>query len=211
MIIGEIKKQILISIVIIFIFFTALSGCVNIKCAYIPDEILSDGWYENLSLRNTGLHFLGLEKWCSSIYELKGKYPASLTITTIKSLLLADEEEINQKTQEIIEKNFIDNIQLNESTKITGERTLFNSHKTKYIVYEGLDIIKKNKIKIIGEVWNCGISGSSVICIGLAYISNDENPNIENIDIWEKMVADHIGSIENHIGQNGLIYNVICH
>jgi len=211
MIIGEKKKQILILIATIIFFFTASSGCVNIKCAYIPDEILSNGWYENLSLRNTGLHFLGMEKWCSSVYELKGKYPASLTLTTIKSILLADEDEINKKIQKIIKENFKDNIQLNESTRITGERTLINSHKTKYIIYEGLDIIKKNKIKIIGEVWNCGISGSSIICIGIAYISNEENPFVEYIENWKKIVIDPNGSIENLIGQNGLINNVICH
>jgi hypothetical protein len=207
----EKKKHIWILIMIILLTLTILSGCVNIKCAYIPDEILSNGWYENLSLRNTGLHFLGMEKWCSSVYEYKGKYSSSLTVTTIKSLLLADEDEMNEKTQEIIENNFIENIQLNVSTKITGERTLYNSHKTKYIIYEGIDVIKKNKIKIIGEVWNCGVSGSSVICIGIAYISDEEKPLIYNIENWEKIIVDPIGSIENHTGENGLIYNINCH
>lgn len=200
--------------IIIFVFlflFSILSGCVNIKCSYIPETFLSYGWYENLSLRNTGLHFMGTEKWCSSVYELKGKYPASLTVTTIKSLLLSDEDEINKKIQDIIEDNFKDTIEINISTKIIGERVLNNSHKTKYTIYDGFNIQKQIRLKIIGEVWNCGISGSSVICIGIAHISSEENTSLYNTENWQKIVFDPSGNIENLSGKGGLIYNVKCH
>ena len=66
-------------------------------------------------------------------------------------------------------------------------------------------------MKIIGEVWNCGTSGISIICIGIAYITNDENPNLENTDNWQKMIMDPSGSIENVTGEEGLIYNIYCH
>jgi hypothetical protein len=207
----EHKKHIWITTVFVITILVAFSGCVNINCSYVPDLVITNGWNENLALRNTGLQFFGLEKWCSSVYEINGKYFASLTLTTIKTLILIDEEELRKKTVETIEEEFQDSIQLNESTKVTGERTLLKKHKTMFIIYDGIDINRNKKIKIIGEVWNCGTSGTSIICIGTAYITNNGNPNIENTEIWQKIVTDPNGTIGNFIGEEGLIYNVHCH
>ncbi|MCK4332326.1 MAG: hypothetical protein KAV40_01970 [Thermoplasmatales archaeon] len=207
----ENKKHIWMIIALMLVLLVIFSGCISINCAYIPDSVITDGWYENLSLRNTGSQFLGLEKWCGSVYEINGKYPASLTVTTLKTLVLTDEEELQKKTIEIIEETFQDSVQLNESTKLTGERTLLKTHKTMYMIYDGRDITKNKKIKIIGEVWNCGTSGTSIICIGIAYITNNESPTIENTDNWQKIVMDPSGTIGDLTGEEGLIYNVHCH
>lgn len=198
------------TIALMLVLLVAFSGCVNISCSYIPDLVITDGWHENLALRNTGSQFLGLEKWCGSVYEINGKYPASLTVTTIKTLILTDEEELQKKTIETIEETFQDSIQLNESTKLTGERTLLKKHKTMYMIYDGIDINRNEKIKIIGEVWNCGTSGTSIICIGIAYITNNGSPT-ENTENWQKIVMDPSGTIGSFTGEEGLIYNVHCH
>lgn len=211
MIAGENNKHIWKIITLLFILLVLFSGCVNINCAYIPDMIITDGWYENLSLRNTGSQFLGLEKWCSSVYEINGKYPATLTITTLKTLILTDEEELYKKITETIEKTFQDRVKLNISTKHNGARSLEKKHQTLYTIYDGFSINKNEKIKIIGEVWNCGNSGISVICIGIAYITNNENLSIENTDSWQKIVMDPSGAIENSTGKEGLIFNIHCH
>lgn len=211
MIAGENKKHIWMIIALMLVLLVAFSGCVNISCSYIPDLVITDGWHENLALRNTGSQFLGLEKWCGSVYEINGKYPASLTVTTIKTLILTDEEDLQKKTIETIEETFQDSIQLNESTKLTGERTLLKKHKTMYMIYDGIDINRNEKIKIIGEVWNCGTSGTSIICIGIAYITNNGSPTIENTENWQKIVMDPGGTIGSFTGEEGLIYNVHCH
>lgn len=211
MIAGENKKHIWMTIALMLVLLVAFSGCVNISCSYIPDLVITDGWHENLALRNTGSQFLGLEKWCGSVYEINGKYPASLTVTTIKTLILTDEEELQKKTIETIEETFQDSIQLNESTKLTGERTLLKKHKTMYMIYDGIDININEKIKIIGEVWNCGTSGTSIICIGIAYITDNGSPTIENTENWQKIVMDPGGTIGSFTGEEGLIYNVHCH
>ncbi len=211
MIAGENKKHIWMIIALMLVLLVAFSGCVNISCSYIPDLVITDGWHENLALRNTGSQFLGLEKWCGSVYEINGKYPASLTVTTIKTLILTDEEDLQKKTIETIEETFQDSIQLNESTKLTGERTILKKHKTMYMIYDGIDTNRNEKIKIIGEVWNCGTSGTSIICIGMAYITNNGNPTIENTENWQKIVMDPGGTIGSFTGEEGLIYNVHCH
>ena len=205
----ERKKIIWISITIILSVFISFSGCVDLTCAYVKDSAVSDGWNENTALRNTGTQFLGLDKWCSSTYEINGKYPASLTVTTLKTLVLTDEKEIQKKTRQTIEETFQNNIQLNENT--SGERTLKNNHKTMYIVYRGIDTKKDENVKIIGEVWNCATSGTSIICIGFAYVTNKDIPDVENTENWQKIIMDSSGTIDGFLGEEGLIDNVCCH
>jgi hypothetical protein len=211
MVIGE-RKNHLVPIAVIFLFLlTCFSGCVSIKCPYIPDRILNNGWFENTSLRNTGIQFLGVEKWCSSVYEIRGKYPASLTVTALKTLILTNENELFKKTLQTIEDTFKDSIQFNESTQIIGVRTVEKNHQTMYVIYDGISITNDKKIRLIGEVWNCGNTGISLICIGLAYITNNEHPGVEYIDNWEKIVTDPSGTVQNASGESGLIYNIQCH
>ena len=206
MVAGEINKKILIIVTFILLLILTFSGCVTLSRAYIPDSIINNGWHENTALRNTGSQFLGLEKWSSSTYEINGKYPATLTVTTLKTLILPDEGELQNRITETIEETFKNRIQLNES--IVGERTIVKQHKTIYTLYNGTDKIDGKKVKIIGEVWNCGSSGTSIICIGFAYISDAD---IENTENWEKIVMDPQATIENIIGEEGLIYNIACH
>lgn len=209
--VGDSKKRIFLLFVLSTFLMISLSGCVTLKCSYVPNDFLVNGWYENTSLRNTGLHLLGLEKWCNIIYEIKGKYPASLIVTSLKAIFLEDENELYDIVKDMIKINFNDGILINESSKLSGERNNFNNHKTKYIIYEGIELEKDLDIKIIGEVWNCGNTGSSIICVGIAYISNRENPIIKNTINWEKIVEDPNGNIENYYGGEGLIYNIKCH
>jgi hypothetical protein len=204
-------KNKIFTMILLLIIILLFSGCLNIKCSYISDEELSNGWYENLSLRNSGLHFLGLEKWCSSTYEIKGKYPSSLIVNTLKTLFLEDENNLYLTIQNILINNFSDRISINESSEFSGQRTLLNSHKSKYLIYEGIDREKGLKIKLIGEIWNCGVSGTSIVCIGITYISNEKNQSIMNYINWQKIIEDPDGNIENFIGLNGLIYNTKCH
>jgi hypothetical protein len=206
---GERFHRIVVVTSILLILLTACSGCVHLTSAYISNTYLTDGWYENLALRNTGSQLLGLEKWGSVTYEIKGKYPASVTITTIKTILLKDIQELNQNVQHLIEDTFQHSITL--STNTTGERTLFKNHKTMYVCYDGRDMVKDENVKIIGEVWNCGTSGTSLICIGIAYVTNKEYPELENRTNWEKIVSDPQGTIEHAFGEDGLLYHVTCH
>ena len=208
MVVGETKSH---WIVILLIFLTILvsTGCVDLRCSYIPDSILTDGWYENTALRNTGIQTLGLEKWCNIIYEIGGKYPAFLSITTIKTLLMINEKELQNRIIVTIEETF--NLELVLSQNSTGRRMTSTNHQSIYQIYNGIEQEKLAKVKIIGEVWNCGDSGSSIMCIGIAYINNSENPLIDNTENWEKIVMDPSGTIENHTGVIGLIYNIRCH
>lgn len=206
-----VEKKISAGIVCVILLMVCMmsSGCVDLTCAYVNQHVITDGWNENTALRNTGTQFVGLEKWCSSTYEINGKYPASLTVTTLKTLVLSDEEDIWSTTKDNIEQTFHNRIQLFEN--ITGERTLHHAHKTIYIIYDGIDVEKNESVKVIGEVWNCAISGTSIICIGFAYVTNKDVSEDENTEYWQKIVGDRQGSITGYDGEEGLIDNVICH
>ena len=215
---GETKNNVpwfLVPIVIILvILFVVSSGCLDLTSAYVSGGTLTDGWYENASLRNSGSKYLGLEKWASATYQIDGDYPATLTVTTMKTLILMDEQELQHETKELINSSIKEGIILNESSETTGERSLEKLHITMYMTYQGLDTSGEadETVKIIGEVWNCPTSGTSVICIGTAYITkSNDNTSLQNTSGWEKIVKDPVGTIGGYTGDDGLIYNVTCH
>lgn len=205
---GE-SRSICAIVTILLLLSIVLSGCVTLTSAYVPDSLLTDGWYENTSLRNTGLQFMGMEKWGSLTYEINGKFPATLTVTTLKSLIIANEEDIKKKTTEAIDQTFTDRIIVTNSS--SGKRQLWTGHESIYMLYEGYDIKDNETVKMIGEVWNCPTSGTSIICIGLAFISNHEQGDLFNTSHWNTLIQDPSGTLEGSIGDKGLIYNIVCH
>lgn len=202
--------------IIIVVIFAVVFSNNQFTSAYVPDGSLGGEWGEDLGKRDSSSQFFGLEKFSSLTYKIDGKYPAYLTVITIKTLVMMNENELRDKTMEVIEQAFEAGITVDEYTEVSGERMLKNGHKTMYIIYDGNDTSKSpsEKIKVIGEVWNCGTSGTSIICIGLAQITDNAHNNPEiNISYWGKIIMDDAGTFGTggFQGTNGLIYNVICH
>ena len=199
--------------IIVIVVFAVVFGTSKLTHAYVPDDFLDGGWSENLTARTDGSQLLGLEKWYSLTYEIEGRYPAYLTVTTFKTLMMMNEKELRDKTTNTIEKALHRGIIIDNS-EITGERILAeNKHKTIYIMYDGNDTTKNpaEKIKIIGEVWNCETSGTSIICIGVAQITDHaHNNSTVNTTQWAKIIRDKDG-LRGFAGMDGLIYNVVCH
>lgn len=210
-------KYIIISIVIFLFIFFLIYFCNNdFDVAFINQDILNDEWFENLEYRNITSEMFGLEKWASIRYEIESNYTSFLTINTIKTLNLLDENELYDKSEDIVNSMLHDSIKLYKNSKISGERYLKNGHKTIYCVFDGIDNYKQpnENVKIIVEIWSCGIKGKSIVCLGFSQVSDNlhNNSNINTI-YWEKIVGDLKGTFgnENYIRNDALIYNVICH
>ena len=210
-IIGDNKIYAIIAIsIIILVILTVFFSSNQLKEAIIQDEILGIGWIEDIKEREAGSKFFGLEKWVSYSYNnYDYKFPAYVTVTSIKTLFMMGEEELNEKTIDTIKKASNYGIFINKSTKISGIRALRNGHKTAYNIFSGNNS-EGEEIKIIGESWNCGISGTSVICIGVAQITNNSEMNYK---YWKNIIRDKIGTfgIEEYKNEDGLIFNVKCH
>lgn len=198
---------------IVIVVFAVVFGTSKLTPAYVPDEFLDGGWSENIADRAGGSQLVGLEKWCSLTYEIDGQYPAYLSITTFKTLVMTNEKDLKDKTTSTIEKALAQGIVVDNSSELTGERALNNKHKTTYIIYNGSDTTKNppEKIKIIGEFWNCGTSGTSIICIGFAQVTEYAHSNSTvNTTQWAKIIKDKNG-LAGFTGDDGLIFNVVCH
>jgi hypothetical protein len=126
---------------------------------------------------------------------------------------MMSESDLLDRTVEAINNANKDGIIIDEKSFFQGKRKINAGHESMFVSYTGNDTSKSpyEQIRIIGETWNCVVSGSSVICIGVAQIS-DNSHNLQGTDLsyWSQIVGDKIGSLgfEN---ENGLIYNVICH
>ena len=208
------KVYAIIAIFIVLIIVIAVFFSTNrLTAAIIEEDILGESWNEDLTERDSYSGFLGLEKWVSYTYANDNRdYPAYVSVTSFKTLFMMNEEEIKAKTLETLEQASEQNIVLDEASKVSGTRASNNGHKTYYFTYNGSDTSQYpfEKIKIIGETWNCGVSGSSVICIGFAQITDD---SVTNTDYWEDIVKDAEGTfgLGEFQGEDGLLFNVKCH
>ena len=90
--------SILIFTIILFLIFFSNN---ELNVAFIHHDFLSDEWFENLDYRTTISKLFGLEKWASIRYEIDSNYTNFLTITTFKTLILLDENELSNKIEEI--------------------------------------------------------------------------------------------------------------
>ncbi|RLG67182.1 MAG: hypothetical protein DRO11_10420, partial [Methanobacteriota archaeon] len=165
-------------------------------------------------------HLFGLEKQSSFTYQVNNyTYPAYVTVTTIKTLFMMSEKDLLQKTIETIENEArSQGLLLDNVSRISGERQINNLHRTMYVIFNGTDEVDGERIKIIGETWNCGLSGTSVICIGFAQVTDFSNGKTgENLVNWAAILRDEVGTfVKLYNGDtifkgDGLIYNVKCH
>ena len=213
---NKIYAVIAIVIIVVIILTVFLSGNQLIE-AKIEDQIPGSNWGEDLDERDGDSQLLGLEKWVSYTYKNNDElFPAYVTVTSIKTLFMMNEEDLIDHTLDTIKKASEQGLIIDENSEINGERILSKGHKTMYIIYDGDDTSKIpfEKIKIIGESWSCGTSGTSIISIGVAQITDNLNNNSEiNTAHWAKIIKDKKGTfgLEEFKGDDGLIFNIICH
>jgi len=200
-------------VIIVIILAVLLSGR-ELSPARIPHTVWGDDWSEDISERTSDSGLFGLESSASFKYvNNNDSFPAYVTVTTMKTFFMTSEEELNERTIDTIKKASSQGLVIDYNTELTGERFLKKGHKTMYITYNGSNVVNNisEKIMILGESWNCGISGTSVICIGVAWVTNNSEINAS---FWEEIVRDKQGTFgikEAFTGSDGLIYNVECH
>jgi RAB protein geranylgeranyltransferase component A len=133
---------------------------------------------------------------------------------------MSEEELIGKAIKTIKDAAKRKDIVLDDNPKNNNKRNLNNGHRTMYVIFEGNDTSRNpyEKINIIGETWNCGSSGTSIICIGFAQITDNANNNSKvNLTHWAKIIRDKVGTFIDVFGSldfqgdDGLIFNVKCH
>jgi hypothetical protein len=130
---------------------------------------------------------------------------------------MINENDLKEKTIETINKASEQGLVIDKNSEVTGQRTTRDkAHRTNYFIYDGNDTSNEvyEKIKIIGECWNCEHSGTSIICIGVAQISDHSNNKSENVTTyWAEIIGDQFGTfgLGDYKTNTGLIFNVKCH
>jgi hypothetical protein len=211
--------------VIILIIFTIFFSGNQLIWAYIDDDFLVDSW-KDAGMSENIERLLGLEKQGSLTYmideNIDDRYPAFITVTSMKTLFMMNEQELLDTTINTIhisaEEN---NILLDENSSFSGNRATNKGHKTNYIIFHGNETTGNitEEIRIIGETWSCGISCTSIICIGVAQITDRAHNNLDfNYTHWIEIVGDREGTFVNKYNNSfdfmysdGLIFNVECH
>ena len=214
---GENKTYAVIAaFILLVVVLTVIFTSNHLTPAIIPNDYLSEGWFEDFDEREMDVQLLS--SWYSYTYKnYNDSYPANVAVTSRKTLFLTSINDLLSETIKAIKGASKQGIFIDEDTMISGNRILSDGrHKTVYVVYNGTDNSSgvDEEIKVIGETWNCGISGASLICIGVAQITDNTHNNPTVVDTyWAKIVQDEEGTfgIGEYMGDDGLIYNVKCH
>lgn len=219
------KAYVIIAIfIILLIIITILFSGNQLIWAIIDDKYLFNGWKDSGDSVSYN-RFFGLEKQGSLTYvideNVDNLYPAFITITSIKTIFMKSEEDLLKTTIETINKAAeANNIIIDKNSSYSGNRVLNIGHKTNFVIFDGnkTNEIVTEEIRIIGETWNCGFSGSSVICIGVSQITDNKHNNPDyNYTHWIEIIGDTEGTFVNKfnsynfINSNGLLFNVKCH
>jgi hypothetical protein len=210
--------------IVVLILLTVLFSTNTLFKAYVDDRFLVSGWLDSGD-RSYNEQLFGLEKQSTFKYIIGGNsyedYAAFLTVTSIKTVFMINKKDLLDKTIETIFNSVSTrNITINNSSQFISSRFLKNGHNTFFVVFNGTQKIDGfvEKVKIIGETWNCAYSGTSIICIGVAQTTDVKNGNnSENFIHWAKIIGDEKGTFNeiynyfNYVDSNGLIFNVKCH
>ena len=207
------KVYAIVAIIVVIIVFLSVVATNKLTKAYISNNVLSF-WYEDIEDRVSINNLFGLEKFSGFTYRNNNNsYPAYVTVTSVKTIFLMSEKDLLDRTRQALNNAKEDGIIIDENSIVEGKRDIGTDHRSMYVIYNGNDTSKipNEKIKIIGETWNCVNSGTSIICIGFAQITDnlhdDSEPDLKH---WQKIVGDPIGSL-GFFSDSGLIYNVRCH
>jgi len=217
----------------IIVCLSSLSGCLEIREAYIEDVYLSN-W--KLIATNETSELFGLGKWITKEYAYKDNdFPAFLCITTIKTLLLMSENDLKKIAFEDLLKDLEKQGIIVDGNSIEeGSRKMGLGHITNYIVcngsiskeFEKLNLLSEKiklffnlkdrtiefkaneSVKILAEVWNCKESGVSVICLGIAQITKHGLIFVyKDSNAWKEMVGDPYGTFRDPFSNDKIYSN----
>jgi hypothetical protein len=210
--------SVVISLVIIVIIASVMViSTRQIMGAVVPDSSLVDGWHERISDRAVSSGFFNINQEIAYTYAVDDViFPASLLVQTTKSLVLPSEAQLLTQAISRYLPSLQDRFLINQTASVQGMRELKNGHHTHYIIYPGSINASDgvDEVRCIIEVWNCGLSKTSIICVGVAQMTNDSVPplNQSNLDHWQRIISDPVGSFgDQYRHDDALIYSIRCH
>lgn len=203
------------------------AGCVSLTPAEVPvsalDEGSNNGW-ERDPANATEVHGGWTQKQAVRSYldeadDDRG-HPGRMSVTSIRTLLSPDREELRDRVREHLRENARQNGLELEEQENEGERDLGNGARSFFVTFNataeerGSVFASNAEVRILGEVFRC-TGDATVIVTGSAQISEAQSvggvPTGEDRDprTWAEIVRDPRGTIDGHRGQ-GLVHQIEC-
>lgn len=209
----------------------ALTGCVELEAARIPDRLLEgpggNGWEKNLTASQAEPISSGSAKSQTLVYEDRARdgngYPGTLTVTTLRTFFRPAEGDTRDRVQAAIHDEAEGRGIRIEGAAATGERKLGNGEDSLWFVYNGsvqrsgtLFRSTDARVKVYGEVFQCEATKGVIVVVGLAQttdvrrVGGVQLPTEDDPTTWREIAADPRGSLEGIRGSDGLSHNLAC-
>ncbi|HVL47936.1 MAG TPA: hypothetical protein VM889_05225 [Candidatus Thermoplasmatota archaeon] len=205
-----------------------LAGCVSLTPAKVPQNLLGgNGWRLDTGRSDDAprSEAFGLAARQSLVYVDEGRsprgYPGQILLLTLKGLLTPSDESIKDQVRtQVLEGAAAAGIAVGAQSR-EGRRALASGATSTFFTYDGVVrggggvfTTSKAEVKILGEVWHCRQTGTSVLAVALAQVSDVdavggvELPANRDATTWREIVADPSGALDGT--GNGLVYAVTC-
>lgn len=211
------------------------AGCTGpLAAASIPGSFLGgdggNGWERDAAHSDAApqAESLGLAQRQTLAYLDDGKggnggYPASLALTTLKLFPAPGESQLRDIVQQQVRQRSEEQGIALGNQALQGSRTLADGHTTLFFVFTGtvtgrgaLFTTTNATAKILGEVWSCPESGTSVAAVGLAQVSSAQSiggvplPGQEDPRNWRELAGDPRGSVDGQQAGDGVLWHAVC-
>lgn len=203
------------------------AGCVSLTPSVVPAEALDEGTnngWERDPANSTEVSGGWTQKQASKAYldqaEDDRGHPGRMTVTSVRTFLDPDREELRDRVREQLRENAQRNgLELDEQMR-EGQRRLANDALSYYVTFngtaraEGSVFASNAEVRLLGEVFRC-TGGATVIVTASAQVSEAQSvggvPTGEDRDArtWAEIVRDPTGTIDGYRGQ-GLVHQIEC-
>lgn len=203
----------------------ALSGCLDPFRAHVPEDLLEESefsWSVRELPQENGGRFA--PKVIQTEYRFdpdsQPPFPAYMLVIGVRGWGSLSSEDLLEKTREIVATTLeSQNVKVDGALEKSGGRSLKNGAESNWFRVIGTATAgglfsSEEEIRVFAETFYDGRSKTAVITISLAQTTETSGllgVRTEDLTVWNELVGDPFGIIDDMTNENGFAYNLVSH
>jgi hypothetical protein len=203
----------------------ALSGCLDPFRPHVPQDLLDNSEFSWIVTEydqvNDGRFAPKIVQTEYRFYPTdQPPFPAYFLVVGVRGWAEISSTDLLDKTREIVASTLDEqNVTVDKSSEATGGRSLRNGAETSWFRVIGTAtsgglFSNEEEIRVFAETFYDGRSKTAVITISLAQTTETSGllgVRTEDRTVWNELVGDPFGIIDDMTNENGFAYNLVSH